>query len=297
MNKRNKILLGAIFIVALGLLYGGISFLKGHNIFSSNHTYYVRYTDVTGLSNSSPIYVNGVRVGIVNDISYNYRHPGDIVVRIGINKQLPIPRGSRALLVSELLGSVSVKLELASDNGNHYSPRDTLMGYTHSGIRSEISRLMPQVTRLMPRVDSILVALNRVVHDPAVVQTLHHTEALTADAQTTLTELSTTMRRLSTLADTYQGVGEKLDTLAGKINTLTADERLNALLTNLDATVRNLNNLTDGLSSGEGTAGKLLSDPTLYDRVNTVCTEATALIDDIRKNPSRYIRLFGRSKE
>lgn len=297
MNKRKKILLGAIFIVALGLLYGGIHFLKGHNIFSSNHTYYVRYNDVTGLSNSSPIFVNGVRVGIVNGIDYNYRHPGDIVVRIGINKQLPIPRGSRALLVSELLGSVSVKLELPPDAGDHYSPGDTLMGDIHSGIRSEIGRLMPQVAQLIPQVDSILIALNRVVHDPAVTQTLHHTEALTAGAQATLAELSTTMRRLTTLADTYQGVGEKLDTLTGKINTFTDDERLDALLAHLDAAVRNLHALTDGLSSGQGTAGMLLSDPTLYDRVNTVCTEATALIDDIKKNPSRYIRIFGRKKE
>jgi len=297
MNKKKEILLGAIFIVALVLLYGGIRFLKGHNIFSANHTYYVRYHDVTGLSNSSPIYVNGVRVGIVNGIDYNYRRPDDIVVRIGVNKHMPIPRGSRALLVTELLGSVNVKLELAPDNGDHYAPGDTLSGDMNSGIRSEIARLMPQVAHLLPQVDSILVGLNRVVHDPAVAQTLHHTEALTADAQATLAELSNTMRRLSTLAGTYQGVGEKLDTFAGKLNTLTDDERLDALLNNLDATVRNLHALTDGLTTGEGTAGKLLSDPTLYDRLNNVCTEASALIDDIKKNPSRYLHLFGRNKE
>ena len=100
MKRGKEILLGAIFLLALALLFGGISFLKGRDLFSSNHTYYVRYNDVTGLSNSSPIYVNGVRIGIVSGISYNYSHPDGIVVRIGVNKKLRIPQGSQALLTS-----------------------------------------------------------------------------------------------------------------------------------------------------------------------------------------------------
>ena len=297
MKRGKEILLGAIFLLTLALLYGGISFLKGRDIFSSNYTYFVRYYDVTGLSNSSPIYVNGVRIGIVNGISYNYSRPDDIVVRIGVNKKLRIPQGSRALLVTELLGSVNVKLELATDNGLYYAPGDTLNGNIYTGIRSQIAQMMPQIMQLLPKADSILTSIHQITANPALTQTLHNTEALTSDAKATLTELSTAIRQISTLANTYQGMGQKLDTFADKLNTLSDEERLNSLLTNLDVTLKNLRSLSEELTDGDGTAHQLITDPTLYDRLDTVCTEASGLIEDIRKNPSRYIRLFGRSKE
>jgi len=297
MKRGKEILLGIIFLLTLVLLIGGISFLKGRDLFSSNKTYFVHYHDVTGLSNSSPIYVNGVRIGIVNAISYNYSRPDDIVVRIGVNKNLRIPQGSRAILVTELLGSVNVKLELAPDNGRYYAPGDTLRGEMYSGVRSQITEMMPQIMQLLPKADSILVSLHQITSNPALTQTLSNTEALTTDAKTTLTELSAAIRHISSLVNTYQGVGEKLDTFAGKLNTLSDEERLNALLTNLDATLGNLRSLTDELADGNGTAHQLIADPTLYNHLNTVCDEASGLIQDIKKNPSRYIRLFGRPKE
>ena len=297
MKRGKEILLGACFLFALALLYGGISFLKGRDLFSANNTYFVRYNDVTGLSKSSPIFVNGVRIGIVNGISYNYKHPEEVIVRIGVNKRLRIPKGSQALLMTELLGTVNVKLELASDNGRYYVPGDTINGEMNAGIRSQIALLMPQIVQLLPKADSILTNIHEFTADPAITQTLQNAETLTADAKATLTELSTAIRHISTLINTYQDVGEKLDTFTEKLNALSDEERLNTLLTNLDVTLNNLRSLSDDLADGNGTAHQIITDPTLYNRLNSVCSLASELIEDIKKNPTRYIRLFGRSKE
>lgn len=297
MKRGKEILLGACFLLAIALLFGGISFLKGRNLFSSNSTYYVRYNDVTGLSNSSPIYVNGVCIGIVNGISYSYNHPDDIIVRIGVNKHLRIPKGSQALLMTELLGTVNVKLELAHDNGQYYTPGDTLNGEMYSGIRSQIAQLMPQIVQLLPKTDSILTNIHELTENPAITQTLQSTETLTTDAKKTLTELSAAIRQITTLVNTYQGVGEKLDTFTDKLNSLSDEERLSALLTNLDVTLKNLRSLSDELAKGDGTAHQLITDPTLYNHLNSICNQASELIEDIKKNPSRYIHLLGRSKD
>ena len=297
MKQGKEIILGVIFLLTLVLLYGGISFLKGRDLFSSNHTYFVRFNDVTGLSKSSPIYVNGVRVGIVRSINYNYKHPNDIIVGIGVNKRLHIPQGSQALLETELLGTVNVRLELKPDNGLYYAPGDTLHGEMYTGIRSQIAQMMPQVMQLLPKADSILQNIHQITADPSLAQTLHNTYTLTDDAKATLSELSAAIRQVSSLTDTYQSVGTKLYTFTDKLNTLSDKERLNTLLTNLDVTLKNLRSLSDELTEGDGTARQLITDPTLYNQLNTVCTEATGLIEDIKKNPSRYIRLFGRSKE
>lgn len=55
MKKEIKIALTAI--VALVLLFIGLNFLKGINVFKSTNTYYVKFKDVAGLAVSNPVYM------------------------------------------------------------------------------------------------------------------------------------------------------------------------------------------------------------------------------------------------
>lgn len=294
MKKGKEILLGLSFLIALALLYGGISFLKGRNIFSPYTTYYVRYADVTGLSQSSPIYANGVRVGIVSSINYNYSRPDDIIVRIGINKKMPIPQGTVARLDTELLGTVSMNLLLSPDSHALCQPGDTLCGTLDKGTISQLSQLMPQLVSLIPTVDSLLTSLHAIAADSAIQRTLHHAETLTGDASSTLASLNSTLRQAATLVSTYEQAGKHIDSLTVTLKDITTDGRIDEVIGNLDNTLQDLQKLTTALTSAEGTAGRLLTDPALYEELNAVCEKANALIDDIKTNPSRYIHLFGR---
>ena len=71
MKKEIKIALTAV--VALVLLFIGLNFLKGINVFQSTNTYYVKFKNVVGLSVSNPVYANGYPVGIVRSIAYDYQ--------------------------------------------------------------------------------------------------------------------------------------------------------------------------------------------------------------------------------
>ena len=68
------------------------------------------------------------------------------------------------------------------------------------------------------------------------------------------------------------------------------------LFGSLDTTLVNLQNITAALIEGEGTAGKLLNDTTLYHNLNRTTEAATALLENLRTNPKRYVHfsLFGR---
>lgn len=98
-----EIALGLAGILTIGILYYGISFLKGLNLFTTNNVYYVAFQDIGGLSKSSPVYADGFSIGVVSDINYDYRK-GGVFVQIDIDKNLRIPAGSKAELEKEVLG-------------------------------------------------------------------------------------------------------------------------------------------------------------------------------------------------
>ena len=82
-TKEVKIALTAI--LGIVVLFYGLQFLKGLTIFSNDDSYYVTFTDVSGLSSSSPVYANGYKVGVVKDIIYDYSPQGKIVAVTGTN--------------------------------------------------------------------------------------------------------------------------------------------------------------------------------------------------------------------
>ena len=108
MNKilRKEVIIGFSVIVALLILFFGINFLKGVNLFKAANYYYAVYDNVEGLAQSAPVTLNGFKVGIVRNISYEYSRPGNVTVEMSLDKSLKLPQGTEAMLSSDLLGSI-----------------------------------------------------------------------------------------------------------------------------------------------------------------------------------------------
>ena len=102
MKKEVKIAIVAI--VGIMLLFFGMTFLKGLDLFSSNKLYKIRFSDISGLSTSTPIYADGYKVGVIKDIHYDFSKQGEILAEVGINEAMPIPQGTRAEIASDLAG-------------------------------------------------------------------------------------------------------------------------------------------------------------------------------------------------
>ena len=297
MKRFKETAIGIAFIVAIVLLYVGISFLKGRNLFSNKETYFVRYNDVTGLSDASPIFAHGVRIGIVDNIFYNPKQPDDIIVRILVDKRLQIPQGSTAVLETELLGSVNVNLQLASHDSPPLSPGDTLEGSINKGIMAEVVNVLPSVKYLVNKVDTLLTTTQSLLTDSSVTNILNNTEEFTSQAGTKLNELSKLFNELSTTVQTYNRAGEHLDTLSGQLSEVAQSIREEEWMARLSHVVNNLDSISSLLVNDRGTAGKIMTDPHLYNSLDATCSEARELIEDIHQNPGRYIRIFGKSKQ
>ena len=190
MKYSNEIRIALVAVVGIVVLYLGLQFLKGLTIFSSDNRYFVKFDNISGLSVSSPIYANGYRVGVVEDIIFDYQHNGDITAVVGIDKKMQLPKGSKAEISSDMLGNVKLELVLGAITDGLLAPGDTLRGGMEKGLMGQAATMVPQIQAMLPKLDSILASVNALLADPALAQSLHNVDRITAGLTTTTMELN-----------------------------------------------------------------------------------------------------------
>ena len=100
-------------------------------------------------------------------------------------------------------------------------------------------------------------------------------------------ELSLTQRQLrSTLAAVDSTV---VDSTLRAFRTSSAN--LAQLTSDLEQTRAQVSSILGKVDSGSGTAARLLNDPTIYARVDSLLLRLDALAADVKANPRRYINL------
>lgn len=291
---RKEVLIGLIAIIAMAILFVGIDFLKGVNVFKPANYYYATYTDVAGLAQSAPVTVNGFKVGLVRDITYEYDNPGHIRVELSLDRALKVPRGSKALLSADLLGTASIVLQLA-DNNDFHAIGDQLEAETAKGLMDNVSsELMPSVAAIFPKVDSLLTAINALVSDPALATSVKRLDAITANLEQTTRSINRVVATLPPITSDIKTITGNFNNASGDIAQVTSDLRqmpLDSIANSLAATSANLRQLTEQLNDPNSTIGKLTNDPALYNNLNATVSSLDSLFVDIKKNPKRYINI------
>lgn len=291
-----EVKIAIVAIVGLVVLFIGMNFLKGLDLFSSESKYYISFKDISGLSSSCPIYADGYQVGVVRNIQYDYGQTKDIIVEASINKDMRIPKGSSAEIVSDLMGNVKVNLLLANNPRERVMPGETISGTIQSGAMGKVAAMVPTIEKMLPKLDSILGSLNALLADPALAQSLHNVQTITGNLTTSTAELNTLMRTLNkgvpTLMTKANGVLDNTTTLTSNLAALD----LASTKQQIDQTLSNVNEITNKMNSKDGTVGMLLNDPGLYHRLNSTVSHADSLMIDLKQHPKRYVHfsVFGR---
>ena len=142
MKKLTKeVKIGFAAIISLLLLYYGINYLKGINLMKPANYYYVVFQDVSGLTVSSPVYINGYKAGLVRSFEYDYEHPGHIIVELAMDKELRVSKGTLAEYKSELLGTAAVTLSLNLESHQYLVPGDTIPAQEASGLMKRLKKI------------------------------------------------------------------------------------------------------------------------------------------------------------
>lgn len=290
-NKFSRnVIIGLTFIGSLIMLYFGINFLKGFNVFKKQNQYYAKFNDVSNLLISSPIYVKGYQIGLVSDIKMISSEPMEFAVGINLTENFPIPIGSYLEYGTDVFGASTATLKIESSD-SYYQPGDTLAGRREIGLMEGVARVMPKADSIMVRIDSILFSLDRIMSNPMWERSIEGI-ASTVDQ---LNMSSSSLNRI------VSSVEKDLPVISGNLATVSSDlmnvsNELNKMdlestYKSIDETIANLNSLTNKINRDDNSLGLLLNDTKLHDSLNVTIDNAAKLLEDIRENPNRYLSI------
>lgn len=288
-------LIGLAFIASLFMIYFGINFLKGVNVLKNQNQYYAMFNDVSNLLVSSPVYVKGYQIGLISNIKMISPDPMRFAVGINLEEDMRITEGSYLEYGIDLFGASTANLVMGRSD-IYLQPGDTLTGSKVVGLMDGMSGVMPKADSILLRIDSVLFTLNKLMSNPAweqsiegignTVEQLHHSSAglyrIVGSLEKDLPEISS---NLNVVSGDLKKVSEELSQMDMK-NTFAS----------IDETVNNLKLLTTKINSKDNSLGLLMNDTKLHDSLNVTIETATKLLEDIRRNPDRYlsirVRLF-----
>jgi phospholipid/cholesterol/gamma-HCH transport system substrate-binding protein len=312
----SEIKVGAVIIVALGLLYFGMNYLKGSDVFSKSRYFFAIYEKVDGLNTDNVILVNGFKVGRVAQITLIPEKGNLIMVKMEIlEDQLNIPDSSVARIVSEdVLGTKAISLEFTQDTNFHVSG-DTLISDIDEALQSIIEE---KLAPLQIQIEGVIAEARDLVSATKILVTT--TNESIEKAKTSMDIINKTTADVDKLVVAQN---ENLTRVLGDITAIASNIRnnsknINAILENVAtisdsltranyaAAIQNATNALTQLDSmitkineGEGSLGMLLNDDKLYNNLEQASLEIDKLAEDLRVNPERYVHIsvFGKKED
>ena len=292
-----EVKLGLTAIVAVVLVFIGINFLKGINVFEATNTYYVQFKNIGGLAISNPVYANGYPVGIVRTIQYDYSRTDNVIVGVELDDEMRVPEGTRAELETELMGGVKMTLILGPNPTKFIAQADTIQGGMHVGSLNKLEAMIPTFESMLPKLDSILSNLNKLTGDPALAQTLHNAAEISSDMshmmKKDIPQLTASLQRVTNNVD-------KLTANMAAIDLQSTMNQVNATLDKVNQFSTQVNDLTANLNvkmnSTDNSLGVLMNTNQLTDKLDSTISSANALLIDLKAHPKRYVHfsVFGK---
>jgi phospholipid/cholesterol/gamma-HCH transport system substrate-binding protein len=289
MKKKltREAIIGIVTIVSIGLLYFGINYLKGVNLFKPVNHYYVEFKKVKDLTVSSPVYVEGFKVGLVRSIHYDYKTTDKITVEISLEDVMKINRGSYIVLENSFLSGASLHIHLNKYVDEFVKSGGALEGRLGEDMMVSVQeKILPGVEAMLPKIDSILTGLQRIVDHPALAQSLTYIERTTSNLEVSARQLNLLLNKdVPVIISDLQSITANFAEVSEELKGLDIHTTINSV----NQTLANLKLTTDKLNSKDNSLGLLLNDKSLYINLNGTLDNASNLLLDLKENPKRYV--------
>ncbi|REJ83630.1 MAG: MCE family protein [Bacteroidetes bacterium] len=300
------------FIVLSGILlaFWGINFLKGKDFFTDRIKVYAMYDRVDGLAPSNPVYVNGLKVGLVRKLELLPDFSGRIVVSLQLSKDVRIPRDSEAeIYATDLLGSKGIRINFGKGT-DLLQDGDTMVTSIQNSLSEEVNaQVAPfkqKAESLLSSLDSVMLIVRAVFNEgtkqnlknsfESISHSLRSIENIAGSMDTVLTKqgkLKSVFNNLESITTNLKNNNDRITDILENFHTISdtlARANIAATLHNLKETLGETSITFDKINKGEGTLGMLMNNDSLYVNLNNSARDLDFLLNDFQQNPKRYLK-------
>lgn len=297
-----------MFMVLLALGFFTI-ILSRENMLQKNYRFQVMFNDVQGLIKGDKVYVHGVDVGRVRDMTIA---PRGVRVELSLREKLDLHEGYVVSVESSsVLGGRFVALDPGSVDRPAIPEGAELQGAPTADLIGEATEAVRAVREalgeggVLQNLEGTMANFRQITDDLAAgkgtLGRLLKEESVYDD----LKLIAGNLRSLSDQLEKGEGTIGKLmkdESLYTDVRQVASDLRqvsgglargegtLGRLLAKDDQLYRDLSDaaasirrIAAGIDKGEGTLGKLTRDSQLYDELNKTVAEVRAMVDDLRE--------------
>ena len=301
MNKEFKI--GFFAIATIIALVFGVNYLKGINILNDNSDFYAVYENIGGLQVGSPVLVNGYKVGMVSNIDLLTEKNQNLLVTISLDKDFDMAKNTVCKIVNQdLMGTKGIALILG-DTDELVRGGDTLISGIEGSLQDEVNaQILPlknKAEELIGSIDSVMMIVTAVLNK----DTRDNLRNSLSSLDKTFELMSQTMLKVDSMVgindDRITKVVKNLESITNNLES--SNSEIKTILTNfatlsdslvqadIAAVLQNVSDITAKINNGEGSVGLLLKDDKIYANFEKSTRELASLLEDIKKNPSRYV--------
>ena len=298
MSKELKIGIFAVTVLVASFFL--INYLRGKDIFNREMELTSRFENVQGLVASAPVHIKGYKAGKVTEVIYE-PETEDFKVTCAISRDFRIPEDSKMTIYSvDIMGGKGVKIDLgssqtAAEDGDMLNPQfeTGLM----DGLAESITPLMTKVNTLLDSLNVTVSGVNRVLADENqekltgilahLEDTMSDLNRLSAAVGGKSAEIEEVIDNVANLSAKFGDVADQLDTTIAGVNDFV--DTINA--SDVESLVVSVKNLLENINDPDGTVGRLLSDDSVYNSVDSLISDIDVLVKKIQENPKKYIRI------
>jgi len=311
MKYSKYVKLGLLIVITMAILFWGLNYLKGNDVFKRSSYYFVVYERIDGLLEANKVTMNGYQIGQVKDISFAPNKTGNLIVTLMINSDFKIPVNSLAQIVSsDIMGTRSIRMILSNEN-TFYQSNDTIAGAIESDLKEQVSlQVLPiknKAEQLLSTIDSAITVLTVIFNEDArenlsesfenINRTIENAQMITSDLQQIVSSEKGNIQKIlinieditSFLSSNTAELEKTIKNLSSFSDTL-SQISVSPIITNIAEASNQILSLLEKINSTENSAGLLLNDDQLYLSITALSENLGFLIKDIQTNPKRYVQ-------
>lgn len=301
--KYNKLsIVGIVVFLSVCAFFYGIRFLQDESFQKSNFTFNVVFNDLMGLDISDDVRMLGKRIGRVTGtkiigekIAVELTIDNTFAFKIPIDSKIEITQ-------TDIMGSKFISIYPGKDNDKFILDNETI-----AGKNAEVASLTKDIGDVANRLNQTFGNEQK----EQIVSTISNIESATKQLEEFISlnkdiisndDKQSLSNIISNIDDISENLNSLLDGEKSKLSNSIDNfnsfmEKMPSISNEIDQILVDVNLVVKNLNSGEGSLSKLLNNDELYDNINGLVLDARSLLDDVKNNPTKYLRAWFEAKK